>query len=91
MLQYQAYQEYVRSSARLKGAIRANPTDRESRYALVRLCISYRQFTAAKAVLDEPADRPGEKDAAWQKLNSEIEAALSKPLDSNAPGTSPLP
>lgn len=82
--QYQAYQEYIRSSARLKGAIKANPEDRESRYALVRLCLRYRQVAAAKAALNAAA-RLSSRETTWQKLNKEVEAALSQPepADSN--------
>ena len=78
LAQYQAYQEYVRNSARLKGAIRAKPQDRESRYALIRLCIGYRQYSAARAALDA-AGRLGSKEPTWQKLDKEVAAALSQP------------
>lgn len=76
--QYQAYQEYIRGSARLKGAIKAHPEDRESRYALVRLCLRYRQYAAAKAALEDSASLCG-REAAWQRLNREVEARLSQP------------
>jgi predicted Zn-dependent protease len=75
--QYQSYQEYIRSSARLKGAIKANPQDRESRYALVRLCLRYRQYGAARATLNAAAPLCS-TETAWQKLNNEVETALSK-------------
>jgi len=75
--EYQAYQEYHRISARLKGAIKADPNDRQSRYALIRLCLQYRQNAAATAALHEAAPRCS-SDPTWQALNAEA-AALSKP------------
>ena len=74
--QYQAYQEYHRLSTRLKGAIKADPNDHQSRYALVRLCLQYRQTAAATTALKEAAPVCG-KDPAWQTLNNEVTAALS--------------
>ncbi|MCW3094768.1 MAG: hypothetical protein JWL77_386 [Chthonomonadaceae bacterium] len=90
--QYEAYQEYIRSSTRLKGAIKAKPQDCESRYALVRLCLRYRQHTAAKAALTDAA-RLCSNDPIWQKLNKQVEAALSQPEapDSNASENSASP
>lgn len=78
LVQYQAYQEYIRGAAQRKGAVQANPKDCASRYALVRFCLHFRQYGAAKAALDA-ADLSCRKETAWQQLNRDVSAALSQP------------
>jgi len=71
LTEFQAYREYTQGLERLKRAREAAPDDRSRHYALVRFCLSYRQYAAAAAFLDEAVRQFGD-DATTRQLKARL-------------------